>query len=289
MPETPEMELYKINLNRFVKGKLISNVKIYRKKSLNISDSEFVREIIYTHIESVDRKGKYLIFNLSNGLFLLTHMMLDGRLFYLPLEMQGDTDIDFDHADLIKRKVHGIPGKPSVAFILDDKSVLFFCRLTLGFLHLLKSEQLQDRLSEIGIDVLDPMFNEEYLESLLDNSRGMIKPWLMNQKYLAGIGNAYSNESLFYDGILPHREIKSLTHEEKWKLYKSLISVIKESIEKGGDMEEPFMPSDNFTGGFIPYFKVYDREGEPCKVCGNVIESIEIGGRKAFFCSNCQR
>lgn len=231
MPEIPEMEIYKNNLNRHVKRKRLIAVKVYRQKSLNLPENEFINKILNAHIQSVDRKGKYLIFNLDSGLFLLTHMMLDGRLYFLPATTQK-FDIESSSAEELKKKIPWIPSKPSVAFVFDDKSVLLFCRLTLGFLHLLTRDELEDRLSEVGIDPLDKEFTREYFENLCSGKKAMIKPWLMDQKNLAGIGNVYSNEALFEAGILPQRQIKSLTSEEKVKLHDSLVKVIKLSIEK---------------------------------------------------------
>ena len=85
------------------------------------------------------------------------------------------------------------------------------------------------------------------------------------------------------------RLISAISMAEKIKLYHSLINILRDSIRLGGDMEEHFAPWDDFTGGYNPYFKVYDRSGKPCPVCHNVIEKSEVGGRNAFYCSVCQK
>lgn len=288
MPEVPEMEIYKDYLNRWVKEKTIKEVLVLRPRSINIPSDEFVSNLTGVVIGETRRRGKYLINKLSNQKFLLTHMMLDGRLYYLPKDLADSLDINLENTDEIKEKVEGIPGKPNVIFIFSDGSILLFCNLTLGYLYYLSEEELDNILSKIGRDPLDEGFSVDEFISLISGKRGMIKPWLMNQKYLAGIGNAYSNEALFEAKILPTRQIKDMGDFNKIQLYNSLIRILKDSISKGGDMEEAFTLGDKFTGGYNPYFKVYDREGEPCRVCSSLIIREEVGGRNAFYCPNCQ-
>ncbi len=290
MPEIPEMELYKNNLNTTAKGKKIHRIWVYRPKSVNLEVSVFANRIIGSRISSVERKGKYLVFNLSNGLKLLAHMMLDGRLYYLSRKDSPLENSDFQEVNQIKEKVQDLPGKPSVLFQLEDESLLFFCQLTLGYLYLYEEENLKPIINELGPDPLDVNFSAEAFSLFLGKAskRGMIKPWLMQQKNISGVGNAYSNESLFGAGILPTRKIGLISSTERIKLFIALKDVLEESIKRGGDMEEPFTLKDDFTGGFNPYFRVYEREDKPCTSCGQLIIKEEVEGRNAFFCSHCQ-
>lgn len=296
MPEIPEMELYKRNLNNSIQGKSISRIWVYRNRSINVEPDDFIKKIVCSRVISVDRKGKYLIFNLDNEWKLLAHMMLDGRLYYLDRNKLSSEEApalessDFEDADLLRKRVPGLSGKPSVLFELQDESLLFFCQLTLGYLRLYNEKELAPILDELGPDPLAEGFGGAEFCKLLEkaSSRGMIKPWLMQQKNISGVGNAYSNESLFGAGIRPKRTIGKISSSERMKLYETLQNVLEDSIRLGGDMEEPFSPQDSFTGGFNPYFKVYEREGKACVVCGEVIVKEEVGGRNAFFCSNCQ-
>lgn len=288
MPEIPEMELYKNHLNQHVEGKTIVQAIIYREKSINITQDEFKHHVTNKQILNIERKGKYLIFDIGNEKFLLTHMMLDGRLFLLPTDMALQLK-DLQDATQLKNSIPKLPGKPSVSFILSDKSILFFCKLTLGYLHYLDKTKLNEVLASLGADPLNNSFTKEEFTKLLKGRRGMIKPWLMHQKYLAGVGNAYSNEALFEAGILPIRQIVDIKSEEQTRLFSSLINILHQSISLGGDMDEPFAPWDDFTGGYNKYFKVYDREGKECKVCNDIIKREEVGGRNAFFCTTCQK
>lgn len=297
MPEIPEMEIYKDYLNTWVKDKRISEVNVLRDKSVNLENTDFCRNVIGKRIRDITRRGKYIIFHLDDGHFLLTHMMLDGRLFLLPLdgikegqsmkELMSEV-VHSESADLGTR-IKELPGKPSAIFGLADDAVLFFCSLTLGYLHYLRQEELETKLKKLGSEPLDPNFDAQEFIRLLNGKRGMIKPWLMNPKNIAGVGNAYSNEALFGAGILPTRLISTMSSDELVKLYTSLVNILRDSIRLGGDMEEPFAPWDDFTGGYNPHFKVYERSGKPCPVCQNSIEKSEVGGRNAFFCSLCQK
>ncbi len=296
MPEVPEMEIYKDYLNRWVKNKRISDVNVLRLKSVNLESTDFCRRVIGRLIKDITRRGKYLIFHLDDGHFLLTHMMLDGRLFLLPME---NTEIGHSVNELfselvksnvedLRERIKELPGKPSIVFGLSEDSVLFFCSLTLGYLHYLRQDELEVKLKQLGIDPLAPTINAKALTQLLNGKKGMIKPWLMNPKNIAGVGNAYSNEALFGAGILPTRLISTISSAERVRLFECLIVILRDSIRLGGDMEEPFAHWDDFTGGYNSYFKVYDRAGKPCLVCQKVIQKSEVAGRNAFFCTHCQ-
>ncbi|TGE33388.1 DNA-formamidopyrimidine glycosylase family protein [Desulfosporosinus sp. Sb-LF] len=302
MPEIPEMEIYKDYLNRCVKDKRVDAVNVLRIKSVNIESTDFCKVVTGKLIKDIIRRGKYLVFQLDDGHFLLTHMMLDGRLFYVPPEnvetLYGPianpskkaviSEIVQNNVEDLRQRIKELPGKASVVFGLSDGSMLLFCSLTLGYLHYLAQEQLETKLLKLGSDPLDPNFNAQGFAQLLDGKKGMIKPWLMNPKNIAGVGNAYSNEALFSAGILPTRSISRIDLADKMTLYHSLVSVLQDSIRLGGDMEEHFAPWDDFTGGYNPFFKVYDRADKPCLVCHEAIQKAEVGGRNAFFCSHCQ-
>ncbi len=296
MPEIPEMEIYKDYLNSWVKDKIISDVNVLRVKSINLESADFCRRVIGRLIRGITRRGKYLIFHLDDGHFLLTHMMLDGRLFLLPLENphigqsvdELQREIVKSNAEDLRERIMELSGKPSVVFGLSDYSVLFFCSLTLGYLNYLSQDELESKLEQLGCDPLDPNLDAQELAQLLNGKKGMIKPWLMNPKNIAGVGNAYSNEALYGAGILPTRLISTISSAEKVKLFECLIYILQDSIRLGGDMEEAFAPWDDFTGGYKSHFKVYDRAKKPCLACHNVIEKSEVAGRNAFFCTHCQ-
>lgn len=272
MPEIPEMETYRSMLARSVVGKPIRAAAAERERSINAAVPVFTAAVTGQIIESISRRAKYLIFHLHGGLFLLAHMMLDGRMFYGP---------DTGGAAL--------PGKPHVVLRFNDNNALFFCDLRLGFLHLLTSEGLEAELAGLGVEPLAPEFTWPVFHGLLERRRGVIKPLLMDQKRLAGIGNAYSNEILFAAGLRPDRTVPNITEEEMRGLWKTIPRVLQMGIQNGGYIEEPYAQWDKTSGGQIPHFMVYDRGGEPCKVCGEVIQKTKLNGRWTYYCTVCQR
>lgn len=271
MPEIPEMEIYREFLNRSILGKRIAGTEITRGRSTNVSPEEFNQWVKDTSIKQILRYGKYIILELSSRKYLCAHMMLDGRIYY---EMMGNA--------------LELPGRSHIRLIFEDESILHFCDLRLGYLKLLDQEHVDAIKDSLGIDPLDFEYTLAAFMKVIGSKRGMIKPVLMDQKNISGIGNAYSNEILFASKILPERKIPTLTSEEKERLYSTIPDLLRKSIERGGYIEEKFAHWDNLSGGAIPYFKVYDRTGQPCLECGMAITQKEVGGRNAYFCLTCQ-
>ena len=268
MPEIPEMETYKILLNKSVKGKKIMQVAVKRHKTVNIPAIEFINKVRGRIIEEIDRRAKYLIFRLKDGNYLLAHMMLDGR-----LKLASDQE----------------EVKAQVIFSLEDGHNLNFCDMRLGYLNYHTPDQLQQELIELGVEPLSEEFTWPLFQEILKGRRGAIKSMLMDQKIIAGIGNAYSNEILFAASLLPDRKIPRLTEQERSNLFEVIPRILRNAIAEGGYIETPFADWDNQSGGMLDKFKVYDREGEQCLVCGKIIKKKQIGGRNAFYCHVCQR
>lgn len=271
MPEIPEMEHYREMMNQSVIFKQISGVRIDRPKSINSAPELFSQSLLCQKIEEISRRAKYLVMRLTSGRFLLTHMMLDGRIYY---GQTGQSD--------------GISGTPHVVLELSDGNSLYFCGLTLGFLHLLTLDQLENGLAELGLEPLSSGFTRQSLIHAFRGRRGAIKPLLMDQKLVAGIGNAYSNEILFRAGILPDRKVAELGEIGFQTLWEVIPKVLQEGIENGGYIEEPYARWDTRAGGQNLKFMVYDRGNMPCRVCGTIIRQTKQNGRWTYFCSVCQ-
>jgi formamidopyrimidine-DNA glycosylase len=282
MPEIPEMEIYKNFLNQYIGGKQVTAVRVERPRSINTDIGEFTGSVRGAVIYKTERRAKFLILRLNNNLHLLTHMMLDGRLFYGPPGLDVPPDAGGP-------KDGQLPGKPYIVLGLSDNHSLYFCELGLGYLHLLDDSELARETAGLGIEPLGPEYTWEKFNGLLTGRRGKIKPFLMEQKNLAGLGNAYSNEVLFAGGILPDRPVSSLEEGEKRRLYEVIPETLKAAVRLGGYIEEPFTAGDSLSGGFIPHFRVYDRGDEPCLVCGTPISKTKLSGRWTFYCVQCQQ
>lgn len=271
MPEIPEIETIRYHLENKTCNKTVEAVTVNREKALNVSVEAFSEAIKGQRITSVRRRAKQIIISLSNRNSLIIHFMLEGnaRFFYSHEEVDGT---------------------PSVLLLFDSGERLGFFKINLGYIHLTATTDLEkmSELADLGPEPLDDDFTVDKFIALLNERKGMIKPLLMDQKFLAGIGNVYSNETLFCSGIMPTRKVKQIEEDEQVKLYHCIRDILHRAIKLGGVYEEKFATDDTLTGGFESQLKVAYRTGKPCYVCNNTIETKRVGGRNAFFCPVCQ-
>lgn len=271
MPEIPEIETIRRQLAQNIFGKKIVQVDLQREKTINVKKNELIDHLMNTTVTQVARRGKIIILQFNQPISLLFHFMLEGYLrFLLPDEEYED--------------------KYQLMLEFNTGERLYFCKMYLGYIHLEITTDLESipEIAELGPDPTDANFVLTQFQEMLKSRRKMIKPLLMEQDFLAGIGNTYSNEGLFLGGILPDRKASKLSPKEMEKLYHELRSVLERSTDLGGVGDVHFSSDDTLTGGFIPELKVSYREGEPCYVCGTPISYEKIGGRNAFFCTVCQ-
>ncbi|MBY0219741.1 Fpg/Nei family DNA glycosylase [Paenibacillus illinoisensis] len=270
MPELPEMENYRTLLSAEILDLLITGVVVNRENSINKEPEEFTRELTGNRIIFVERRAKHLIFHLANGKRLVLHLMLGGMIYW-------GTEADR-------------PDRSTQVEIQFGDRILFFIGLRLGYLHLLTSKETEEAMSDLGPEPLDRRMNPERFASLLKGRRGTLKTTLVNQHIIAGIGNCYSDEIAFAAGLRPSSKTQNIASSPELteRLFRSMQSVLREAASEGGYMEMPLMQGDTKTGSFDEQCRVYDREGESCPRCGGTIERVEITGKKAFFCPNCQ-
>ncbi|MBN8202343.1 MULTISPECIES: Fpg/Nei family DNA glycosylase [Bacillaceae] len=268
MPELPEMETYKRLLTEQLARKVITDVEVNREKSINVPPVQFKSQLINTQISEIHRRAKHLIFKLSSGKNLLLHLMLGGWMY-----IGNETD----NPDRTKQ----------IIISFGDKK-LYFIGLRLGYLHLLTDTELEKELSDLGPEPLDQTLGFPAFRELIGSRRGMLKTTFINQQFLSGIGNCYSDEICFEAGLLPMRKADELDEEEIKILFQSMKGVLTRAIQFGGYMEVPLFKGDAKTGGYNKQCRVYDREAEPCLRCGSPIVKEEISSRKTFFCANCQ-
>lgn len=271
MPEIPEIETVKNLLSSKVLGKTIKSITVNRSKALNVSVDEFNKALVNQNIVSVRRRAKQIIISFSSNHSIVIHFMLEGymRFFYSHEEVSGS---------------------PSVLLVLTSGETLACYKINLGYIHLVASTLLEEipELDGLGPEPLDPAFSVEEFLKLFSQRKGMIKPLLMDQQFIAGIGNVYSNEVLFCGRILPTRKVATIAIEERRLLYDCLQNLLKRAIKAGGVYDEKFSSDDTVTGGFESQLQVAYRTGKPCYRCGKAILTKRVGGRNAFYCPICQ-
>lgn len=270
MPELPEMENYKMLLNQKITGSHISAVQVNREKSINVLPEVFINKVQGQKIIKIERRAKHLLFFLENGNILLLHLMLGGWMYYGTEE------------DKPKRTIQ-------IQFTFGN-SHLYFIGLRLGYLHLYSSkEEVDKELAELGPEPLDTKFTLESFHSLISNRRGRLKTKLVDQEWISGIGNCYSDEICFHAGLLPSRSLEDIESTEINQLYQSIQYVLRDATKHGGYMDNQLFKGDILTGGFNNLCKVYDCEGQNCPRCGTKIIKNTLASRKTFYCPNCQK
>ncbi|WP_127584541.1 Fpg/Nei family DNA glycosylase [Paenibacillus koleovorans] len=269
MPELPEMETYKKLLQERLTGKRITKVEVEREKSLNVPADELILNVQNRIVTGLSRRAKHVLFHLDDGHTLIVHLMLGGWMFYGTEEEKPDRT-------------------SQVTLSFGDRH-LYFIGLRLGYLHWLGPDELRERMAAYGPEPFDPALDEAAFDRLLRRKRSVLKPLLVDQKELAGIGNCYADEFCFHAGINPKRRTGDLSTEDTARLLHSMRYVLTDAMRLGGYMESPLYPGDTLTGGYNDSCRVYDRGGEPCLQCGQPIVQEELNSRKLFYCSNCQR
>jgi formamidopyrimidine-DNA glycosylase len=270
MPELPEVETIVRGLREPLVGRQFTGVRVgWEKLIARPSAGEFRRGLVGQRILGVKRRGKYLIFVLSGGGSLIVHLRMTGR---LSVKNCDDTLDKHDH----------------LIFELDDGRELRFNNVRkLGRVYLVDDED--EIVGKLGPEPLDDNFTSADFAALLSARRGMIKPLLLNQRFVAGVGNIYADEALFAARIHPERKADTLTAEEIEALYHAIRLVLQQGIENSGTTLSAYRDAEGREGGNQEHLRVFRRTGHPCPHCGTPIERTVVGGRGTYFCPKCQK
>lgn len=274
MPELPEVEIIRRGLAKHLPGKRIAEAEVLRPSQiLRPTPEAFAREIEGKVIESVRRRGKYLLLFLSEALVLVVHLRMTGRLVYV-----ADGEVRDPYA--------------RVVFSFADGSALVFGDVrTFGRLALLPVGDLDTLrgLHELGPEPLTPEFSVMYLQKAVARHRVPIKTFLLDQRRVAGIGNIYADEALFRAGIHPARRADTLMAAECGRLHAAVNEVIAAGIADGGTTFRDYQNAEGGKGHHQEHLAVYEREGEACPRCGTPIMKMKLGGRGTRYCPKCQK
>ncbi|OGK37830.1 DNA-formamidopyrimidine glycosylase [Candidatus Roizmanbacteria bacterium RIFCSPHIGHO2_12_FULL_41_11] len=279
MPELPEVETIRRYLEPRLVGKTIKTVEVLTAKQF-IGKKE---HIIGAKIAKIMRQGKVLIFRLSNDLFLNIHLKMAGQLLFAKNKNQA-----VYQNPIPKANTTTMPGRTTRIIIgFTDESALFFNDLRkFGWFKI-----APEPLAPLSADVLSKQFSQYYFKKTIDKSNKPIKPLLMEQDKMAGIGNIYANEAVFVAGIGPQKKAKNLTEKETTDLYLAIKTVIAEGIKYKGSSssDESYIQPDSSRGQYQHRSRVYHREGQPCLKCNTKIIRIKQNGRSTFLCPHCQK
>lgn len=272
MPELPEVETTRRGLLRTLKGERISEVELRRRDLRFPLPDDFEARIEGRTITNIRRRAKYLLFDLDSGDVILAHLGMSGSFRVMKAaEYQAKTH---DHV---------------VWHIDGDRLCVFHDPRRFGLMDVLEKaeEKTHKLLKSLGPEPLSKDFTPEYLERQLARRGTPIKPTLMDQKLVVGVGNIYASESLFIAGInpsLPSKKVASRAAE----IVLAIRAALEASLRSGGSTLRDYVGADGESGYFQHHFLVYERDGQPCTRCKTTIKMATQSGRSTYWCPHCQ-
>ena len=271
MPELPEVETVAQGLRAALVGRTVVGVEVrWARSVVPPNPTAFASRLTGQAVTGVGRRGKWVVIALSGGDTLLVHLRMTGQLVLGPGEPLDDRHV-------------------RVLFSLDDGRTLRFSdQRKFGRLHVV--DDPSGVLDELGPEPLADDFTTARLGEMLARRRGRIKPLLLNQRFLAGLGNIYTDEALWRAGVHPLRQADSLTPAEVRRLHRAIRAVLRAAIASGGTTlpDAIYQQADGRAGEFARHLAVYGRVGQPCPRCGATIERIKVSQRGTHFCPRCQ-
>ena len=267
MPELPEVETIKNELSPWIVGQRFTQVTVLDAKLVSGGSGEEVRRgLIGQKVESLGRRGKYLIFHLSNGKSLIMHLRMTGALLLNPGECGRYAR--------------------AVFHVSSGHCLVFSDRRRMGLIWLV--DDADTVVGKLGPEPLDEGFTPDILEQRLSRHRIPVKAALLDQRIVAGIGNMYADEALFAARIHPVRRANNLSAQEVRTLHNCICNVLRAGIECKGASVDTYVRPEGELGTAHFDFKVAHRRGESCPICGSTIERVPIQNRGSYFCPECQ-
>ncbi len=270
MPELPEVQTVLSTLEHMIQNRKIVSVDVISSDVILHDEDDFKKAVIGRHFLSFKRRGKYLIFELEDAA-LVSHLRMEGKYF-----VEKTTDPIRKHTHII--------------FHLDDETDLRYHDVRrFGRMELIEKDTDYRSFHDLGPEPFSSEFCADYAWNHTRNSKRSLKKTLLDQSFVAGIGNIYADEICFRAALRPETAVSRLS-KARWNTIVSCArDVLSEAIEQGGSTVRSYTSSLGVTGLFQLKIDVYGREGEPCHKCGSPIKKIRHGQRGTHFCPVCQR
>lgn len=276
MPELPEVELISSSLDTLVRGRTIERAELLRPRlAPDTPAMNFASDLKDKRINFIHRRGKHILFDLTGETTLIVHLRMSGRFSLLSAESD---DPKFTHA----------------VFHLDSGNRLVFDdQRHFGMMKIVPTAKLPEakELAKLAPEPFSDDFSSAYLLNATKASRRSLKEFLVDQTKVCGLGNIYAAEALFAAGVHPELPAFKLSRPRSHRLYESIRAVLAEAINyaKNLPVDPENLEGSYFSGSDDPTWYVYDRDGEPCRLCGTMISRIKQGGRSTYYCRGCQK
>lgn len=287
MPELPEVETVRLQLKRKVVGKTIAKVKVFNLKSVG-SDKNIANQLEGKIISKIDRIGKLMIFSFKSepDLFVLTHLKMTGQFFYID---KIGSSIGGGHSQgTIENKFPNKHTRVSLDFT-DGTSLHFNDMRMFGYFKLATAKEVEAVKGRFGQEPIHPDFNINSFYEKLKKRKTPIKAALLDQTFIAGLGNIYVDEALWTAKVIPTRRADLVTKKEAVAITTAAGNIMNESILYGGTTFQNFKDTGGANGNYLDYLKVFSRQGSPCPRCQTKIEKIRCDGRGTHYCPKCQK
>ncbi|MBI4526087.1 MAG: bifunctional DNA-formamidopyrimidine glycosylase/DNA-(apurinic or apyrimidinic site) lyase [Deltaproteobacteria bacterium] len=273
MPELPEIETICRGLRGRLPGRKIVAVQVFDRRLRSPVSQDFSSQLLHRVIVRVERRGKYILIFLEEDKVWLSHLGMSGKLI------------------CVKADRHRVKHDHIVAGLSDGYEVRYHDPRRFGLSLVVSHSELEGlpQLHDLGMDPLDQRFGGGYLHTAARNSKRRIRDLLIDQRVIAGVGNIYANEILFRAGIRPTRRAWQIARSKLESIARETPLLLREAIRWCGTSFSDYRDAEDRFGEFQNHLRVYDREGEPCRVCGAQIRRVPVGNRSAFYCPKCQR
>lgn len=269
MPELPEVETVVRTLENLIKNEKIKKVKVYWDNIVVGDVKEFENKLINQSFREFKRLGKYIIFELDDYA-LISHLRMEGK-YYVYQQSEAKAKhchVIFEFESL--KQLHYVDTRKfgKMELVLKQKN---YCIKNLGF------------------EPWDNAYNLSYFKQYIKNLKQPVKALLLDQSFVAGIGNIYADEILFLSKVHPEKQAKELNDEQMLEIIKNTRLVLEKAIKLGGTTIRSYTSSLGVTGRFQNHLNVHQKAGEPCVFCGNSIKKIKVKTRGTYYCPHCQK
>jgi formamidopyrimidine-DNA glycosylase len=271
VPELPEVETIRRHLVPHVEGRTLTRLEILDARWCRpLAPGAVTDALVGRRVQRLSRRGKYLVWELEDDVFLHMHLRMTGTLLHRPASAPPHTRVRFD---------------------LDGTDLVYVDPRRFGTGELALGTAARDAFfaARLGLEPLDSAFTSEHLYALARASRAPVKAFVLDQKRIAGVGNIYADEALFRAGIHPLRPANRLTRAQCAALRDGIRDALRAGIAAKGASIDDFRDPDGARGAFQDQFLVHRREGERCPACGRTVRKLRAAGRGTYVCEGCQR
>ena len=286
MPELPEVEVVRQSLAKNVTGKKIKKILVRNRKLRFFLDSSFEKELKNKLVNKISRFSKYLIIELNNNKFCIVHLGMSGTIHIIKNKEELFTNTSFYNSPNLPKKHN------HVEFEFSDLKLIYNDPRRFGFFQIIKNQKkLIDRFKLYGPEPFDKNFNLKYVTNYFKDKKKDIKNYLLDQKFVSGIGNIYASEILYLSKINPLTSVNDLSKSQRKNLIINSKKILLNAIKKGGSTIRDFKNTLGISGKFQKEFKVYGREKLKCRRsnCSGIIAKIVQANRSTFLCKICQK